>query len=210
MGTPCGVRPTTGREGKLKQKGQYQFFVTATILKRWLKLLLDNVIISFGQDIILRQEIGLPMGINPAVFIANYYGLDYEVDFFQQLIRQNRYDILAQFRFYSRFVDDILTLLNEMFHQYLYRNQIDEHGTHGIFPACLIINTEADTYDTIDYMDLSIFHDEEARILQSTIYDKKEHPPLDKIKSVQYPQPSSFLHASTMYNVLNGQLHRNL
>ena len=92
MGTPCGVRPTTGREGKLKQKGQYQFFVTATILKRWLKLLLDNVIISFGQDIKLRQEIGLPMGINPAVFIANYYGLDYEVDFFQQLIRQNRYD----------------------------------------------------------------------------------------------------------------------
>ena len=90
--------------GKLKAKGQYEFFVSCHLLKKWLRLLLNNVIISFGQDIVLKQRIGLPMGIAPAVFCANYYCFAYEFEFFKQLIDQRHHPLLQEFCFYSRYV----------------------------------------------------------------------------------------------------------
>ena len=151
------------------------------------------------------------MGIAPAVFCANFYCYTYELDFFHQLITpgNTQYTLLSEFRLYSRYVDDILSLLNNVIEDYLYQSKTDDNGIHGIFPDELIINIENDSYSSIPYMDQLIYHDRnQPTLLQHTIYDKGEHAPLNTIKRVQYPHPSSFLSASSMYNVLTSQIHR--
>ena len=197
--------------GKLKAKGQYEFFVSCHLLKKWLRLLLNNVIISFGQDIVLKQRIGLPMGIAPAVFCANYYCFAYEFEFFKQLIDQRHHPLLQEFCFYSRYVDDILSLRNNVLEKYFYLKNTDINGIHGIFPDFLIINIESDSPDDCAIMDVLIYPERPGPgLLQTTIYDKKDHPPLDIVESVQYPHPSSFLPSSSMYNILTSQIHRHI
>ncbi len=54
----------------------------------WLDLLLDNLFICFG-NCAYRQCIGIPMGANCAVYLANFYLLTYEFDFIKCLLRSN-------------------------------------------------------------------------------------------------------------------------
>ena len=49
--------------------------IDAEKLKRWIHYLVDNIYLSFGDDKILRQRIGIPMGTNCAVFVANLFVL---------------------------------------------------------------------------------------------------------------------------------------
>jgi hypothetical protein len=50
-------------------------------LKRWIHYLVDNIYLSFGDDKVLRQRIGIPMGTNCAVFVANLFCFAYEFNF---------------------------------------------------------------------------------------------------------------------------------
>lgn len=50
-----------------------------------MSLLVDNSYVRFG-DHVFHQTRGIPMGINPAVFLANYYLFCYELAFVQQLV----------------------------------------------------------------------------------------------------------------------------
>ena len=84
-------------------------------LKRWFNFLVDNIYLQFSKDKILRQRIGIPMGTNCAVFVANLFCFTYEFDFISRLIEQNRLDVVSQFRFTIRFVDDLLTYGNPIF-----------------------------------------------------------------------------------------------
>jgi len=48
-------------------------------------LILRNAYVAFGQKV-FRQVTGIPMGVNPGVFVANYYLFAYEFDFVKQLV----------------------------------------------------------------------------------------------------------------------------
>jgi len=50
-----------------------------------ISLILRHAYVSFG-DRVYKQVTGIPMGINPGVFVANYYLFAYEFDFMQQLV----------------------------------------------------------------------------------------------------------------------------
>ena len=69
----------------------------AAKIKRWFNFLVDNIFLQFSQDHILRQRIGIPMGTNCAVFIANMFCFTYEFDFISRLIAAQRVDILSIF-----------------------------------------------------------------------------------------------------------------
>jgi hypothetical protein len=49
------------------------------------RLLCNNSYVRFG-DTYFKQTKGIPMGINPAVFMANYYLFFYEFTFVKQLV----------------------------------------------------------------------------------------------------------------------------
>lgn len=50
--------------------------------------LLDILYISLG-DSLFKQSIGIPMGTNCVVFLANFYLFTYEFDFIERLISTN-------------------------------------------------------------------------------------------------------------------------
>ena len=54
--------------------------------KEVVQLLVENSYVRFG-DAYFHQTQGIPMGINPAVFMANYYLFDYEHQFVHRLVR---------------------------------------------------------------------------------------------------------------------------
>ena len=53
-------------------------FFDADRLTEWFAFLVDNVHLTFTGDMVLRQRIGIPMGTNCAVFVANLFCYTYE------------------------------------------------------------------------------------------------------------------------------------
>ena len=102
-------------------------------MKRRLNFPVNNVFLSFGQDEVLRQRIGIPMGTNCAVFVANLFCFACEYDFLVQLVNANRGDLVAKLSGTTRFIDDLFSVDNDRLSQYLYLSQIDADGSHGIY-----------------------------------------------------------------------------
>jgi hypothetical protein len=80
----------------LKNKAEINLFenlhsfkvAEASDLISWLDFLLDNLFLCFGQGV-YRQCIGIPMGTNCAVYLANFYLFTYEFDFINRLLKSN-------------------------------------------------------------------------------------------------------------------------
>ncbi len=72
----------------LKNKAEINLFenlhsfkvAEASDLISWLDFLLDNLFLCFGQGV-YRQCIGIPMGTDCVVYLANFYLFTYEFDF---------------------------------------------------------------------------------------------------------------------------------
>jgi len=67
-----------------KDYGQFYVF-DLQHARRVARLLIDNSYVRFGDNY-FKQTKGIPMGINPAVFMANYYLFYYEFTFVEQLV----------------------------------------------------------------------------------------------------------------------------
>ena len=80
-------------------------------LKEWFDFLIDNIWLCFGS-ILARQTIGIPMGTNCAVFIANFYLWYCEFDFICRHIDRNSLAVVRKFEHTLRYIDDILACNN--------------------------------------------------------------------------------------------------
>ena len=76
--------------------------------------LLDNIFIRFGTKL-YRQTIGIPMGTNCTLLIADLFHFCYERDFMKSLSRENQADIVEVFNSTSRYLDDLLNIDNIYF-----------------------------------------------------------------------------------------------
>jgi hypothetical protein len=80
--------------------------------KRSLKVALDHLIsncyFTVG-NVVMRQKIGIPMGIDPAPFWANLFLYSYEHDYIRDLIKEDRVKA-KHFHSTFRFIDDLCTL----------------------------------------------------------------------------------------------------
>jgi hypothetical protein len=70
----------------------------------WLDFLLDNLFLCFGHGV-YGQCIGIPMGTNCAVFLANFYLVTYEFDFIKCLLKSPV--VLHSLSLVLRFVDEL-------------------------------------------------------------------------------------------------------
>jgi len=193
--------------GKLRDKThEFDFCITKNILGNWTTYLVENVFIAFGEDLVIKQTIGMPMGTQPAVHWANMYCLAYEFDFFKRARAAGRMDIIKGFRFTARYIDDIIALKNEFIQQYLYNENVDAQGLAGIYPSCLIINREQESAVLLRYCDIEIYKREGN--WETTLYSKLDHPPLVGIAHTMYPHHDSFLADQAMYGVVTSHLFR--
>ena len=131
-------------------------FFTSEQLKRYklcscqkmgdaLHYLLDNILIRFGSKL-YRQIVGIPMGTYCAPFVVDLFLFCFEGDFMLSLSDNNQLDIIEAFNSTSRYLDDLLNIVNPYFEQ-----MVGE-----IYPTELQLN-KANFSDTeAPFMDLNL------------------------------------------------------
>ena len=92
-----------------------QKYSDADVIKM-LEYLIDNIFVEFcGQ--IFQQTIGIPMSTNCA--LANLFLYSYEGKFVQSLLQAGKKHLAQQLNFTYRYIDDVLSLKNTKFAEYL-------------------------------------------------------------------------------------------
>ena len=122
---------------------------------------MDNIYIRFDTKL-YRQIVGIPMGINCASLVADFFLFCYGRDFMKDLSSDNQADVIKAFNSTSRYLDDLLNIDNPYF----------EGMVNQIYPSELQLN-KANTSDTeAPFLDLhlSISND----FVSSNIFDKRD------------------------------------
>ena len=79
-----------------------------------LSFLLDNIYIRFGTKL-YRQIVGIPMGTNCVPLVSDLFLFCYERDFMKDLSSDNQTDVIKAFNLTSRYLDDLLNIVNPYF-----------------------------------------------------------------------------------------------
>ena len=143
-----------------KTKSPLDVFTKESVINA-VSFLIRNCYFKFG-DKLFRQDIGIPMGSDPAPFFANLFLYYYESSWLKSIKKTN--NVLARkFGKVFRYIDDLLALNDglsfESFH-------------HEIYPEELQLNKEnSDNTDT-NFLDLHIKI--ENGIFTTQLYDKRD------------------------------------
>ena len=79
-------------------------------VKNALQFLINNSYFYVGKQV-FRQKIGIPMGLDPALFLANLFLAYYEIHFIDRLSKTD-YGRAKKFLNTYRFIDDLTPLNN--------------------------------------------------------------------------------------------------
>jgi hypothetical protein len=124
--------------------------------------LIDNIFVNFGGRV-FQQTVGIPMGTNCAPLLAGLFLYSYEADFIKMLLKKNEKKLARSFNFTFRYIDDVLSLNNSKFGDFV-------DCTYSIE---LEIKDTTDTNRSASYIDLHLKIDSEGR-LRTKLYDKKD------------------------------------
>ena len=145
------------------------------------------------MDVFFKTVI-ISMGTNCAPLLADLFLYSYEADFIQGLRKKNQKKLARSFNFTFRYIDDIRSLNNSRFGDFVDR----------IYP---IENEAKDTTDTdrsASFHDLHLEIDSEAR-LRMKLYDKRDD---FNFPTVNFPFICSNIPAALPYGVYISQLIR--
>ena len=147
------------------ENGQRFQAFTPDSIKWLLSFLVEQTFVTFTGRL-YHQLLGIPMGISPAVFIANFYLHTYEYDFYRQLLPLQAAGVrsplhvaalrhlmvagiappggsadvsalvLDSFLYTTRYIDDMYSLANPILQHLTYVNQT-WFGVHGLYPPTL-------------------------------------------------------------------------
>ena len=95
--------------------------------------------------------------------LADLFLYSYEADFIQGLLKKNEKKLTRSFNFTFRCIDDVLSLSNSSFGDFVDR----------IYPIELEIKDTTDTDRSASYLDLHLKFDSEGR-LRTKLYDKRD------------------------------------
>ena len=121
-----------------------------------LELLIDTVFIIFSGRV-FQQTVGVPMGTNCVSLLADLFLFSYEADFIQGLLKKNEKKLARSFNFTFRYINDVLSLNNSRFGDF-----VD-----------LEIKDTTDTDTSASYLDLHLKIDREGR-LRTKLYEKRD------------------------------------
>ena len=161
------------------------------VIKDGIKYLMGNCFFTFGEKL-FRQIVGIPMGSDPAPFMANLFLYHYE----SKWVKSLKKDSIQRARRYSntfRFIDDLLTI-----------NDRDEFSRSfkEIYPPELELNLEH-SGDQVDFLDLNI--NKENAHLSTTLFDKIDAFPF---AIVRLPFVSSNIPSNMFYACIGAEILR--
>ena len=83
-----------------------------------LEFLVDNIFVVFAGKV-FKQIIGMPMGTNCDPLLADIFLYSYEAEFINSLLSTGKKRLASQFNFTYRYIDDVLSINNPDFENYL-------------------------------------------------------------------------------------------
>ena len=108
-----------------------------------LEFLVDNIFVVFAGKV-FQQIIGIPMGTNCAPLLADIFLYSYEAEFIQSLLSTSRKRLASQFNLTYRYIDDVLSINNPDFENYLGQ----------MYPPELKIKDTTESDTSASYLDL--------------------------------------------------------
>ena len=67
---------------------------------------MENIYVQF-DGMLYQQIVGIPIGTNCALLIADLFSYCYERDFMSNIQKSKRFDLIDKFNNISRYLDDI-------------------------------------------------------------------------------------------------------
>ena len=157
-----------------------------------INFLINNAFFCFG-DVVLRQIVGIPMGLPPAPQMANGT-LQKEEFAFQERMTKTNYAIAKSLNHTHRYIDDI-TPLND--------NGNFEKYFSQIYPAELELNRENFGFESASVLEMNINVVENKFLI--SMYDKRE---AFEFEVFRYPSFLSYVPSNTVYTTFFTQLIR--
>ena len=170
---------------------RYKQYFTNKSLKATIKNLILNCYFTVG-NVVMKQIIGIPMGIDPAPFWANLFLYRYESIYISELIKSDKIKA-KKYHGTSRFIDDLCALNDgEEF-----KNSYKE-----IYPAELQLKVEH-FGDHATFLDLDIKIENKTFVYK--LYDKRDEFPFS---IVRMPNMKSNIPSEIFYNTIKSEILR--
>ena len=125
-----------------------------------LEFLVDSIFVVFGGKV-FQQIVGIPMGTNCAPLLGDISLYSNEADFRQSLLSTGKKKLASRFNFTYRYIDDVLSINNPDFENYLGQ----------MYPAELDIKTTTESNTSASYLDLLLSIGRDGQ-LRTSLYDK--------------------------------------
>ena len=155
---------------------------------KMLEFLVDIIFVVFGGKG-FQQIVGIPMGTNCAPLLADIFLHSYEAKFTQSLLSTGRKKLASQFNFTYRYIDDVLSINNPDFENYLGQ----------MYPAELEIKDTKESNTSASYLGLLLSIESDGQ-LRTSLYDKRDD---FNFHITNFPFLSSNIPSSPAYGVLS-------
>ena len=160
---------------------------------KMLEFLVDNIFVVFAGKV-SQQIVGIPMGTNCAPLLADIFLYSYEAECLQSLLSTGRKQLASRFNFTYRYIDDVLSINNPEFENYLGQ----------MYPVELEIKDTTESNTSSSYLDLLLSIGRDGQ-LHTSIYDKRDD---FNFHITNFPFLSSNIPTSPAYGVFISQLIR--
>ena len=157
-----------------------------------LEFLIDNIFVMFGGRV-FQQTVGIPMGTNCVPLLVDLFLYSYEADF-----KKNEKKLVRSFNFTFRYIDDVLSLSNSRFGDFvdrIYTIELEKLDATDSY-----IDTDMSASD----LDLHLEIDSERR-LRTKLYDNRDD---FNFRIVNFPFICSNFPAAPAYVVYLSQMIR--
>ena len=174
---------------KPNKEGQIQ--LSKKEVKDAISYLLDNCYFSIGKNI-FRQVVGIPMGSDPAPFMANLFLYYYESKFLKTF-KVNNMSRARLFNYIFRFIDDLIAINDD---------KEFENNIRNIYPKELELKKENVGYLEGSYLDIK------AKIADNKfslkLYDKRDDFDFDIVRMpfLSNNMPSNIFYSSFSSEIL--------
>ena len=155
-----------------------------------LEFLVDNIFVVFAGKV-FQQIVGTPMGRNCASLLADIFLYSYEAEFIQTLLSTGRKQFASRFNSTYRYIDDVLSINNPEFENYLGQ----------MYPVELEIKDTTESNTSASYLDLLLSIGRDGQ-LHTSIYDKRDD---FNNQITNFPFLSSNIPTSPAYGVFISQ-----
>ena len=141
---------------------------------------------------VFQQIVDIPMDTNCAPLLADIFLYSCEADFIQSLLSTGKKKLASQFNFTYRYIDDVLSINNPDFENYLGQ----------MYPAELEINNTTESNTSASYLDLLLSIGWDGQ-LRTSLYDKRDD---FNFQITNFPFLGSNIPSSPAYGVFISQL----